>query len=67
VNDGPDSFGVIVGGQADEDVDFANVDQLAKKIICKKALLCQFHLPFEVTLFRPHLGVTTNAFRTSTA
>ena len=44
VDDGPDSFGVIVSGQAHEDVHFADVDQLAKKIIRKKALLCQFHL-----------------------
>jgi hypothetical protein len=39
VDDRPDSFGVIVSGQAHEDVYFANVDQLAKKIIREIALL----------------------------
>jgi len=33
VEDGLDGFGVVMGGEADEDVDLADVDELAEKIV----------------------------------
>src|ERR1019366_4168868 len=62
MDDRPDSFGVIVSGQAHQDVYFADVHQLAKKIICKKALLCQFHLRSKLL---PHSLIWTRVMGTS--
>jgi hypothetical protein len=46
-------FGIIVGGQADEDVDLADIDELAKEIVCEEAFFCQFPLRSK------HLRVST--------
>ena len=46
---GPDDWlnglGIVMGRQTYEDVHFAYVDELAKKIICQERLFRQFNLP----------------------
>ncbi len=44
LDDRTDRLGVIVSGQAHKDIYFADIDQLAKKIVRKKGLIFQFQL-----------------------
>ena len=44
-DDGLNGLGIVMGRQADQDVDFADVDELAKKIIRQERLFRQFNLP----------------------
>jgi hypothetical protein len=43
-NDGLDGFGIIVGGDAYQDVDLAHINELAKEIVRQKRLFRQFNL-----------------------
>jgi hypothetical protein len=44
-DDGLNGFGIIMGPQAYQDVHFAYIDELAKKIIRQERLFRQFNLP----------------------
>jgi hypothetical protein len=44
VDDRTDSLGIIVSGQAYKNIHFADVNQLAKKLIRKKSFIFQFQL-----------------------
>ena len=39
--DRPNTFGIVVSRQSHEDVYLADINQLANKIVCEYAFLCQ--------------------------
>lgn len=45
LDDGFDGLRIVVRGQADENVDLTDIDELAKELICQKLLVRQFILP----------------------